>query len=87
MYYSGKNLLSVSNVSFAVNPQRMVLSASIAALRFPVIGAVGNIGDVVSQLNQYLICIFHFLWREKSVVENPVILFPMLVIVPEEIDG
>ena len=34
MYYSGKNLLSVSNVSFAVNPQRMVLSASIAALRF-----------------------------------------------------
>ena len=47
MYYSGKNLLSVSNVSFAVNPQRMVL----------------------------------------SVVENPVILFPMLVIVPEEIDG
>lgn len=43
--------------------------------------------DVVSQLIQYLICIFHFLWREKSVVENPVILFPMLVIVPEEIDG
>lgn len=69
----------------------LICNMSISVLSFitiiGILSRVGNIGDVVSQLIQYLICIFHFLWREKSVVENPVILFPMLVIVPEEIDG
>lgn len=32
--YSGKNLFSVSKVSFAENPQRILLNALIAAWRF-----------------------------------------------------
>ena len=87
MYYSGKNLLSCIQCLFCSKSPKDGTECFNRSPAFPVIGAVGNIGDVVSQLIQYLICIFHFLWREKSVVENPVILFPMLVIVPEEIDG
>ena len=52
---------------------------------FSVVSAIGDICNVFCQLVQYLICVFHFLWGEKSVVENPVILFPVLVIVPEQI--
>ena len=52
-----------------------------------IVSAVGNIGYVRAQLINNLVGILKLLWRKIGVIENPVILFSVLMIVAEKING
>ncbi|CAI3313961.1 hypothetical protein CIRMBP1230_00823 [Enterococcus cecorum] len=54
---------------------------------FPVVCTVGDIGNVLLQLFQDLFRVLQLLWREKGIVEDPVILLPVFVVIPQKIYG
>ena len=54
---------------------------------FPVVSTVGDIGNVLLQLFQDFFRVLQLLRREKGIVEDPVILLPVFVVIPQKIYG